>query len=120
MVLRKKLTDFFLWFIAASALVAPTASMAGDWHRHRHHDRYYQDYGGISGYGLPTHIPGLGTFAGNISGVHIRGVGNYFYIQPSTPRQSTKVYQLRPKAKVVSGTNRASCAMENGVCVIRP
>ena len=118
MVLRKKLSDFFLWFLAASSLMGTTASMAGDWHRHPR-DRYYEDLGGISSYGLPTHIPGLGTFAGGISGVHVRGVGNYFYIQPGVPRQQV-INPLRPRAKVIRGSNSASCSMENRICVIRP
>jgi hypothetical protein len=118
MVLRQKLSRYVLFFLAACALTAPTAALAGEWH-HRGHDggRYYQDENQYSPNGLPTHIKGLGTFVGGISGVRVRGVGNYFYIQPSVANQVPVI--LRPKATVIPGTNGATCSMENGVCVLR-
>lgn len=114
MVVRKKLFDFFLSVLAASAMLAPSASIAGDW-QHRHRARHCHDVVGVNG--LPSHICGLGTFVGGISAVRIRGVGNYFYIQSNTAKQI--VNPLRPKAKVISGRKGNSCSMENGVCVIR-
>jgi hypothetical protein len=116
MVLRKRVSDLFLALIAASAAMTPTASMAGDWRNHRHHDR---DVPSFSGDGLPSVIPGLGTFVGGISAVRIRGVGNYFYIEPNVASGIVQ-QQLRPKAKVVETGKNAGCSMENGVCVIRP
>lgn len=115
MVVRKKLFDFFLSVLAASAMLAPTASIAGDW-QHRPRVRHCQDVVGVNG--LPSRICGLGTFSGGVSAVRIRGVGNYFYIQRNVGKQL--VNPLRPKAKVVSSRKGTSCSMENGVCVIRP
>jgi len=116
MVSRKRLFDVFLSLMAASAAMAPSASMAGDWHRHHH--RHYDEPIYIAPNGLPTHIRGLGTFVGGISAVRIRGVGNYFYIEPNVASQMQNT--LRPRAKIVYPANGAGCSMENGVCVIRP
>lgn len=108
------------------ALLVSTAALAGEWgidgasrdgwNRHHHHNPP-PSYGG--GYGLPTIVPGLGTFAGTISALRVRGVGTYFYVEGfgGTKRDMIPA----PKAKIISvETERDPCSYESGVCVIRP
>lgn len=70
--------------------------------------------------GLPTRIPGLGTYVGGFGAVRDRGNGNYFAIDGDLARTATidtraaKIIQVTPEAA------RAACSIEHGVCVIRP
>lgn len=108
-----------------AAIFAAGPSHAGDWGieggpdgwgRHHHH-RPPPSYGG--GYGLPTIVPGLGTFAGSISALRVRGVGTYFFIEGFGKSKDRMI--PAPKAKIISvETTKDPCAYENGVCVIRP
>lgn len=116
-----------LGFLAAmtAAMLATSGALAGDWgykgghdgwNRHHHH-RLPASYGG--GYGLPTIVPGLGTFAGSISALRVRGVGTYFYIEGLGSEKPKMI--PAPKAKIISvRAAKDPCSYENGVCVIRP
>ena len=71
--------------------------------------------------GLPTRIPGLGTYAGSIGAVRDRGNGNYFAIDAglgsiggTIDRGKARIIRVTPEAA------KAACRDENGVCVIRP
>lgn len=114
----------FLMAMTATVLSASSAS-AGDWgyqgrhdgwNRHHHH-HLPPSYGG--GYGLPTIVPGLGTFAGSISALRVRSVGTYFYIEGMGAKKERML--PAPKAKIISvQAAKDPCSYENGVCVIRP
>ncbi|MBB4065231.1 hypothetical protein [Gellertiella hungarica] len=108
-------------FISASSTLAGDFDYGGGrqrpWHHGHHHHPLPPSYGG--GYGLPTIVPGLGTFAGSITALRVRGVGTYFYVEglgsSRTPMQPT------PKAKIINvKAAKDPCSYENGVCVIRP
>jgi hypothetical protein len=90
-------------------------------HGHRgHHDRHRDwvpAYGG--GYGVPVVIPGLGTYAGSVSALKVRGNGTYYYAE-GFGCESEEPPRLAPMAKIVDATREAPCSYENGVCVIRP
>lgn len=117
-----------LGFVSAMMAVVLTASgsLAGDWgygggdgwsHHHHHHPSPPPSYGG--GYGLPTIVPGLGTFAGSITALRVRGVGTYFYVEGFGGKKPPMV--PAPKAKIISvDSAKDPCSYENGVCVIRP
>jgi len=90
------------------------------------YDRGHGHYHGgseavIGSNGLPSVIPGIGTFAGSISGLRIKGNGVFFAIDRNT---KPKVVAYRaPKAKIIeiSAENpEEACSFEAGVCVIRP
>lgn len=75
----------------------------------------------IGGNGLPSVIPGIGTFTGNISGVRIKGNGVYLAIERNT-RPKVLAYRA-PKAKIIDISEenpKETCSFEAGVCVIRP
>ncbi len=95
-------------------------------HRHGHHGHFGRHhrpepiYGG--GYGVPVVIPGVGTYAGTVSALRIRGHGTYYYAEglgAGDCGDETDV-QLAPRAKIVDATKGPACSYENGVCVIRP
>lgn len=72
--------------------------------------------------GLPSVISGLGTFAGAVSALRVRGNGIYFssdITRTGTPRETRPV----PLAKIISlsanGDVAHACTYEAGVCVIR-
>lgn len=88
-----------------------------DHHRHGGHGTNT----GISGSGLPSVLPGIGTYAGSVSAVSFRGVGTYFAIDHTGRRTRTVV--PAPKALIIevdAETSDAACSYEAGVCVIRP
>lgn len=95
----------------------------GDWgHGGRgDRDRNRGDWPEIDGggYGVPSVIPGLGTFAGSVSALRIRGHGTYFYAEGLGAEQAPAV-RVAPMAKVVDATKGPACSYEGGVCVIRP
>ncbi len=119
--------------LAAACLAVTTLSaVADDRHhrgsddRHDGQDRGHRPYvpGGDGSNGLPTFVPGLGTFSGGIAAQRDRGNGIYFSIRrrstpallPTgpTPAGGAKVITVSPEQ------SRSGCDMENGVCVIRP
>lgn len=96
------------------------------YHRHGHNGGWGHDGdrgegpdidGG--GYGVPSIIPGLGTFAGSVSALRIRGHGTYFYAEGLGDGEAP-VLRPAPMAKVVDATKGPACSYEGGVCVIRP
>lgn len=110
---------FALASVAAIATIAvSTASMAGD---HRHHRHHHRSQAVIGGNGLPSVVPGVGTFAGNIAAVRIKGNGIYFYRDGTA--SPTVVSYKAPKARIIEISEDApdaACSFEAGVCVIRP
>lgn len=109
---------------AATLLLASSATLveAGDWHhryeRHHHHGRTQAIIGTD---GLPSVVPGIGTFSGGISALRIKGNGVFIAVDGGVAPQ---VIDYRaPKAKIieVSAENQdEACSFEAGVCVIRP
>ncbi|APG86103.1 hypothetical protein SAMCCGM7_Ch3386 [Sinorhizobium americanum CCGM7] len=86
--------------------------------------RYSGDIDG--GYDFPSGIPGLGTYAGNLSayedvgnGIYFSQAGSYSYIagndlEVTPPAERPKIIVVSPQ------TNASACAWEHGVCVVRP
>jgi hypothetical protein len=83
--------------------------------------------GGIDGgYDFPSGIPGLGTYAGNLSayqqpgnGIYFSQAGSYSYfaeddVEPASPAERPKIIVVSPQ------TNASACSWEHGICVIRP
>jgi hypothetical protein len=108
--------------VALPILFASTLASAGDRmadrHPHHHHQRQ-QSVGG--GDGLPSVVPGVGTFAGNLSAVHIKGNGLFIAFDRRANHRTVVV--PAPKAQIIeiSAENEDSaCSFEAGVCVIRP
>ncbi|WP_454289162.1 hypothetical protein [Rhizobium arsenicireducens] len=103
-------------------IVTATALEAGEYRRSPHwsgHDRPYQQ-SIVGGAGLPSVVPGIGTFAGSISAVRVRGAGIYFAIEGS---RGDVISYRPPTAKIIeinAETDDSACSYEAGVCVIRP
>ena len=105
-----------------AVLLAPTLASAGDRTmdrpkpNHNHHERSI-----IGSDGLPSVVPGVGTFVGNLSAVRIKGNGIFIAIDRRTTHRS--VAAPAPKAQIIeiSAENEdGACSFEAGVCVIRP
>ena len=75
----------------------------------------------VGGDGLPSILPGIGTYAGAISAAGERGNGIYFSLDSASVLRPDVI--LAPKAKIIvvdfEGDSPA-CNFEAGVCVIRP
>ncbi|MGV8937473.1 MAG: hypothetical protein ACOH2J_10150 [Allorhizobium sp.] len=143
MVSRHSVTTI-LFAAAAIAFVAPTTVTAGDWRprhhqaeRHHHaardvrltrnfrvepHDRDRNDRQQIvGGAGLPSILPGIGTYVGAVSAVNVSGNGIYFAVDNAALLGPTVI--LAPKAKIIHVNfegDGPACSYEAGVCVIRP
>jgi hypothetical protein len=107
---------------AVVILLAPSFASAGDrmmdGHRHPHHHHAQSVVGGN---GLPSVVPGVGTFAGNLSAVRIKGNGIFITLDRKPGRRMATA--PAPKAQIIeiSAENEDSaCSFEAGVCVIRP
>lgn len=109
---------------ALALLLAGTAPLsAGEFedaprlhHHQRGHD-HRQDI--VGGAGLPSVVPGIGTFAGSISAARVRGNGIYFAVEGS---RSDVVSYRPPVAKIIeveAEMEDSACSYEAGVCVIR-
>lgn len=84
---------------------------------------YAPTFGNYDG---PSVIPGLGTYAGNLSayaeegnGIYFRRNRSYRYVAENdfhgdAPMKRAKIIFVTPK------TNASACSFEAGVCVIRP
>ncbi|MCY1665681.1 hypothetical protein [Rhizobium sp. SL86] len=96
--------------------------------RHERRDRSFRSAQQVIGTdGLPSVIPGVGTFSGGISAVRIKGNGIFFAGEGgllSVP----DIDRLNPSAKIISvdedvASNaflpHEACEYEAGVCVIR-
>lgn len=119
-----------LLLVLGVALVAGGAS-AGSYERQgeRHHGRessearkhqHRKDHNAAvaSPGGLPSIVPGVGTYSGAISAVQIKGVGNYFMVSGNLGADDGPV--LAPKARIIEIEGDDACSYEAGVCVIRP
>lgn len=102
------------------ALIGATAH-AGEGHRSHFGGDVRQSETVIGGNGLPSVIPGIGTFTGSISALRIKGNGVFIAIDRRSGPTSHR-YQA-PKARIIeiSAENpEEACSFEAGVCVIRP
>ncbi|GAK71320.1 hypothetical protein RRU01S_16_00830 [Agrobacterium rubi TR3 = NBRC 13261] len=116
----------------AAAMIAITGSCVGNsysyatdhfesknrFYSHRQQHRSY--YGGD---GLPSHIGGVGTYAGGISAIRAPQNGIYFAADDGVGIRysSTTRSAVRPRIiHVNKKTVGAECSYEAGVCVIRP
>lgn len=117
MMTRKNISFALLALLMSGTLTAE----AGEFRRHVHHYGQGWQEGAAGVNGLPTHIRGIGTFAGGIAATRIHGNGVYISIAPGIGE--APALQPAPRAKIINVTetpdNNASCAMEHGVCVIR-
>ena len=101
-------------------LVSGMTSAQADEFRRYHGYGWQEGAAGVNG--LPTHIRGIGTFAGGITATRIHGNGVYIAIAPGIGR--APALEPAPRAKIVNVTegenNNGICSMEHDVCVIRP
>lgn len=112
--------------LASVALAIALGSTIGIAEAGEGYDRYSGHHHGrseaiIGSNGLPSVIPGIGTFAGSISGLRIKGNGVFFAINPASGPKS--IAYRPPKAKIIEISEEdadQACAYEAGVCVIRP
>ncbi|MET3614430.1 hypothetical protein ABID16_002767 [Rhizobium aquaticum] len=117
MMTRKNISFALLALLVSGA----TCAEAGEFHRH-HRNGWQEGAAGVNG--LPTHIRGIGTFAGGITATRIHGNGVYIAIAPGIGR--APALEPAPRAKIVNvteepnGQNSDLCSMDHGVCVIRP
>ncbi len=107
---------------ALTLLLASTVASAGDraTDRDRHNDHHH-DRGIVGSDGLPSVVPGVGTFVGNLSAVRIKGNGIFIAVDRPATRRNEAV--PAPKAQIIeiSAENEdGACSFEAGVCVIRP
>lgn len=106
-----------LTFLLAST-VASAGDRATDLKRHNNHSH---ERGIVGSDGLPSVIPGVGTFVGNLSAVRIKGNG--IFIAVDRPATRRNMATPAPKAQIIeiSAENEdGACSFEAGVCVIRP
>lgn len=123
MVLATGLKRIFVLTATCAVLVSAPLQAGNDrTYRHNRHVSSHHDGGAvIGGNGLPSVVPGLGTFAGSLTAVRVKGTGIYMAIE-KWPVNSRNTYQP-PKAKIIeidAETGDAACSFEAGVCVIRP
>lgn len=105
-----------------SILLVPTFASAGDWMMDRHRQpHHHHEQSVIGGNGLPSVVPGVGTFAGDLSAERIKGNG--IFIHREGRSNGAALDYRAPKARIIeiSAENPdGACAFEAGVCVIRP
>lgn len=123
MVLAIGLKRLFVLTATSAVLVSAPIQAGNDrTYRPARHASSYHDGGAvIGGNGLPSVVPGLGTFAGSLTAVRVKGTGIYMAIE-KWPVNSGTAYRP-PKAKIIeidAETGDAACSFEAGVCVIRP
>lgn len=110
--------------LAALAIVLGSPigiSEAGERYGHHHGQDHGRREAIIGSNGLPSVIPGIGTFAGSISGLRVKGNGVFFAIDRA-PGPKVVTYRA-PKAKIIEISAEEpdeACSFEAGVCVIRP
>ncbi len=109
-------------FALLALLISGVASAEAGEFRHRFHhygEGWQEGAAGVNG--LPTHIRGIGTFAGGITATRIHGNGVYIAIAPGIG--AATALEPAPRAKIINVTetqdNKDLCSMEHGVCVIR-
>jgi hypothetical protein len=104
-----------------AALYSPCFAEAGERHDRHHGSNSGHNQAIIGSKGLPSVIPGIGTFAGSISGLRIKGNGVFIAIDRA-PIAEVVAYRA-PKAKIIEISEEnpdEACSFEAGVCVIRP
>lgn len=112
MMTRKNISFALLALLVSGA----TCAEAGEFHRH-HHNGWQEGAAGVNG--LPTHIRGIGTFAGGIAATRIHGNGVYIAIAPGLGGEPVS---SAPRVKIINvseNPEKDNCSMEHGVCVIR-
>ncbi|THV22390.1 hypothetical protein [Peteryoungia ipomoeae] len=118
-----KLSCVKVWVLAPLAILAvafPASSGERD-HRHHRQGGHHKEQSVIGSAGLPSVVPGIGTFVGSISAVRIKGNGVFVAVN-RTPRSLVVDYRP-PKARIieVSAENTdEACHFQAGVCIIRP
>ncbi|MCO6180328.1 hypothetical protein [Ciceribacter sp. RN22] len=117
-----------MMFKRVGAVIAATAAFAvfatGELQaRHRHEP----NPGVVAGSGLPSVLPGIGTYAGSISALRIRGTGIYFMVEHSTykpalarPAPRARIIDVNAEVNADKADMKSACRYEAGVCVIRP
>ncbi|MBT9370704.1 hypothetical protein [Rhizobium sp. CSW-27] len=77
----------------------------------------------VGGSGLPSVIGGLGTFAGSVSAVRVRGNGLYvasdLQVMPAAAPPAPRARIITVAEGADAFLPRQPCAYEAGVCVIR-
>ncbi len=86
--------------------------------RHAEGPKHHHNHGVVSPAGLPSVIPGLGTFAGGFAAVRVKGVGNYIMVSGNRGVDAQPL--LAPKARIIDVQGENACSYEAGVCVVRP
>lgn len=90
-------------------------------------DRHQPNPGAVAGSNLPSVLPGIGTYAGDVSALRVRGNGIYFMVEHATYKPAP--FRLAPKALIIDvnaevaadkNAMESACHYEAGVCVIRP
>ena len=118
MTKRKYISIALLALLASGVATAEAEEFR---HRFHHYGQGWQE-GAAGVNGLPTHIRGIGTFAGGITATRIHGNGVYIAIAPGIT--GAPALGPTPRAKIISVTetqdNKDICSMDHGVCVIRP
>lgn len=116
MVLRRSLA-----VAAASAILATLSALpaaAGERGFGHHHHHYSPRIDGTMNSGLPSILPGIGTYSGAISALQVRGQGIYFSVTGLGKREEMRP---RPKARIIDVSTAADpCRYQAGVCVIKP
>ena len=107
---------------ALTLLLASTLASAGDRptgrDRHNHH---HNERGIVGSDGLPSVVPGVGTFVGNLSAVRIKGNGIFIAVDRSVTRRNLAAPAPKVQIIEISAENEdGACSFEAGVCVIRP
>ncbi|MCG5481658.1 MAG: hypothetical protein KK478_21920, partial [Ensifer alkalisoli] len=86
----------------------------------------YGSHVAYGSYDVPSVIPGIGTYAGNLSayrdegnGIYFSRAGSYGYIAENgfdaqAPDKRAKIIIVTP------GVSASACSFEAGVCVVRP
>lgn len=106
--------------ISIAMLAAAGQASSGESHDRFRHAARHHEQAVIGSAGLPSVVPGIGTFVGSISAVRIKGNGVFVAVNRS-PRPQAVVYRA-PKSRIieVSAENPDdACRFESGVCVIR-
>ncbi len=124
--------------LATTVLMLAGAASAGDYgnwndgwrdgqpEAWRHRERERRERPVYGGNGLPSVLPGIGTYTGGLSAVRVPGSGVYIQVdhdrgaraRPGNPivddSGETKVIHVSPS------NSRRACSYEAGVCVVRP
>lgn len=115
MTKRKYISIALLALLASGVATAEAGEFR---HRFHHYGQGWQE-GAAGVNGLPTHIRGIGTFAGGITATRIHGNGVYISIAPGLGGEPVSA---APRVKVINVSEtpeKDNCSMEHGVCVIR-